>query len=309
MVKPILVLTLSVMAIPIPAKTLARLKSIRPPVDYFGDVRPSNNLWPHDLLCFTRNSRAEISAEPLARHHHHRYVLIIPCHGNGTVYVDDLQFSLKCSQALLIFPFQYHHGFHFDHPRALWLFITFELSGSDALESLRLQPNRKLKKEDFSLAWNFVEAWTAKEKQDEPAYWIGLLLTRMLKLSTSTSVGKRTKDSADQTSPLLVRINHYCMQHLQRAIGLKELSMRLGISESYLRARFRAETRISLGQHLRRLRLQKAMGLLLQSELSISQIAERCGFGSIYAFSRAFRKFTGMMATEYRRRFSKKLHL
>ena len=93
------------------------------------------------------------------------------------------------------------------------------------------------------------------------------------------------------------------MSHLQSSVTLSELSQQLGVSQSHMRALFRAETGISLGQHLRRLRLQKAMGLLVQSELSITQIAEQCGFDSIFSFSRSFRRFSGMMAKEYRKRF------
>ena len=61
---------------------------------------------------------------------------------------------------------------------------------------------------------------------------------------------------------------------------------------------------MSLGRHLRHLRLQKAMGLLLQSDLSITQVAERCGFDSIFTFSRSFHRFTGLTARDYRRRFT-----
>jgi AraC-like DNA-binding protein len=287
----------------IPKDTLKALNALRLPVDYFGESRTSENLWPHKILCFVRKSHQETAAEPLSRNHHHRHVLMLPLEGAGTVYVDDRQFTIQYPEVLLVYPFQYHHGFNFDRERVLWLFVTFEIASGAALESLRLQPVRKLKQEDFSIVWSFVDAWSAQKRDRELAYWLGLVLTRLLGASSPHLAGAdRKKDGA---SPLLIRINEYCVSSLHHAIRLKELSSRLGVSESHLRASFRAETGISLGQHLRRLRLQKAMGLLLQSELSITQIAERCGFDSIYTFSRAFRSYTGMMAKAYRKRFTR----
>jgi len=288
----------------IPGGTLRALQAIRPPADYFGDTRTSEHLWPHKILCFTRKSHQETAAEPLSRNHHHRYNLIIPCQGSGTVYVDDRQFLLKHPEILLVFPFQYHHGFNFDRPRVLWLFVTFELGQGTALESLRLQPARKLETEDFLLVWKLVDAWLTPQKEGELAHWLGLFLTRMLRTASRPLAREKSETKKSRSSPLLMRINQYCSSHLHQPIRLKEVAAELRVSESHLRASFRAETGISLGQHMRRLRLQKAMGLLLQSELSITEIAERCGFDSIYAFSRSFRNFTGMMAKEYRSRFT-----
>jgi AraC-like DNA-binding protein len=289
----------------IPESTLKTLHAIRPPKDYFGQTCSSDNLWPHHILCFTRKSQQETAAEPLARNHHHRHVLVIPCQGGGKVFIDDRQFSVNYPEVLLIFPFQYHHGYSFDRAHVLWLYITFEIENGDALDSLRLKPVRLLEKEDFLIVWKLVDAWTSKTRLGELAYWLGLLLARLVRAPGRNLAGEKPNKRINRSSSLLVRINHFCMANLHQAIGLGELSSRLGISQSHMRARFRAETGISLGQHLRRLRLQKAMGLLVQSELSITQIADRCGFESIFAFSRSFRRFSGMMAKEYRRRFTR----
>lgn len=287
----------------IPRQILEKTRGIRVPKDYFADTRSGLNLWPEKILCFTRKSRLETVSEPLARHHHHRYVMVVPLHGSGTVYVDDCRYLLSHPKALLILPFQFHHGFNFDQPQVLWLIVTFEIRNGSPLEALRLEPLRKMEAEDLSLLFSFVEAWSGRGRDNELAYWLGLFLNRMLGAPPCLSLRMKPKKNVKSTSSLILRINQHCMSHLDQSIGLKELAERLTVSESYLRARFRKETGMSLGQHLRRLRLQKAIGFLLQSELSISEIAERCGFDSIFSFSRSFRQFSGIPATDYRRRF------
>jgi transcriptional regulator GlxA family with amidase domain len=59
---------------------------------------------------------------------------------------------------------------------------------------------------------------------------------------------------------------------------------------------------VSIGRHLRRLRLERACGLLRLGPQRVSEIAEQCGFSSIYSFSRAFRTTYGVSPLVYRHR-------
>jgi AraC family transcriptional regulator of arabinose operon len=51
---------------------------------------------------------------------------------------------------------------------------------------------------------------------------------------------------------------------------------------------------------MRESRLSEAAKLLQNSELNVSEIGEKCGFESLYAFSRAFRKAYGIPPRAYR---------
>jgi transcriptional regulator GlxA family with amidase domain len=82
--------------------------------------------------------------------------------------------------------------------------------------------------------------------------------------------------------------------------GVKQLAAALGISASHLRARFRVSCGVSIGRHLRSLRLEKACGLLRLSQHRVTEIAEQCGFSSIYSFSRAFHSAYGRSPLGYR---------
>jgi len=53
-------------------------------------------------------------------------------------------------------------------------------------------------------------------------------------------------------------------------------------------------------KHLRRLRLERASGLLRLTPNRVSEIAEQCGFNSIYSFSRAFHAAFGQPPVAYR---------
>jgi AraC family transcriptional regulator len=48
-------------------------------------------------------------------------------------------------------------------------------------------------------------------------------------------------------------------------------------------------------------RMDRARSLLQRPELSVTQIGIQIGFRETSSFTRAFRKFTGLTPTEYRR--------
>jgi AraC-like DNA-binding protein len=58
---------------------------------------------------------------------------------------------------------------------------------------------------------------------------------------------------------------------------------------------------VSLGRHVRALRLERASGLLRMSPARVTEIAEQCGYPSVYSFSRAFRTAYGCSPRAYRK--------
>ena len=85
-------------------------------------------------------------------------------------------------------------------------------------------------------------------------------------------------------------------------VGIDELAASLYTSRSRLCAVFKTETGESLGNYMRRRRMERAQDLLADSSLSIAQIAELLGFPQQAAFARAFKAANGCSATVWRGR-------
>ena len=85
-------------------------------------------------------------------------------------------------------------------------------------------------------------------------------------------------------------------------VGIDELAASLYTSRSRLCAVFKAETGESLGNYMRRRRMERAQDLLADSSLSIAQIAELLGFPQQAAFAQAFKAANGCSATVWRGR-------
>lgn len=89
-------------------------------------------------------------------------------------------------------------------------------------------------------------------------------------------------------------------QHYASPFSLSELCDRLHISLPHFSRQFHSRYGISPLAYLNHLRLECAITLLLNSTLSMKEIAGKCGFSDSNYFAKVFRKHVGMSPSEYR---------
>lgn len=102
-------------------------------------------------------------------------------------------------------------------------------------------------------------------------------------------------------NPVLTPAIEYIEENIDRAdLNLTSLANVSRISEVYLRRLFNREFGVSPKQYITTLRISRAKQLLKNSGTPVSQVAEECGYSSVYHFSRAFKTATGYTPSEYR---------
>jgi AraC-like DNA-binding protein len=87
-------------------------------------------------------------------------------------------------------------------------------------------------------------------------------------------------------------------------LSVADLCNAVSISESHLRRMFHQEVGRSPMQYLNDLRMAQAKNMLLQGDIAIGEIAEFCGYSTLYYFSRDFKAKTGLSPTLYRQEHS-----
>lgn len=105
---------------------------------------------------------------------------------------------------------------------------------------------------------------------------------------------------ASSPDQLLARraIAHLAARDFQGSV--QDLSRSLGVSSTALQKAFLQHSGLSLNRYLQWLSIEWAKLLLLQSNLSMVQVARRLRYGSTSAFCRAFRARTGLSPRGYR---------
>ena len=101
----------------------------------------------------------------------------------------------------------------------------------------------------------------------------------------------------------VARAQHYMERHFSENITVAQLAGLGYISPSSFARRFKKETGITPIEYLIGIRINRAKLLLKRKELSMTEIAYRCGFGSSAYFSSRFQEMLGVTPTEYRDKY------
>ena len=94
---------------------------------------------------------------------------------------------------------------------------------------------------------------------------------------------------------------NYILGHLEENLTLDVLAKEAGMSRSYYSTMFKTLNGVSVWNYIMHQRISKAQYMLEESDASIIEISEKCGFSSISNFNRAFKKITQKTPREYRK--------
>ena len=92
----------------------------------------------------------------------------------------------------------------------------------------------------------------------------------------------------------------FIRENLTRRISLKEIAAVAGLSAPYFSTIFKEEMGENLSRYVNRLRVEKASRLLLETSLTLSDIAGECCFEDQSWFSKIFKSFTGISPGKFR---------
>ena len=83
-------------------------------------------------------------------------------------------------------------------------------------------------------------------------------------------------------------------------LNIAFLCKEIGLSRASLYNKLKALTDLSPNEYINKSRMERAMLLLKQTDLNITEIAEKTGFSSSRYFSTAFKKYTGATPSQYK---------
>ncbi|MCC5808595.1 MAG: helix-turn-helix transcriptional regulator [Opitutales bacterium] len=110
--------------------------------------------------------------------------------------------------------------------------------------------------------------------------------------------------ASNRVHPAVERAIHWFEQHLSENPGLDAVGRAVGASPAHLRRLFHESLGCAPAEAFRRIRFQRAADAMAETRDTFETIAERCGFGSASAFSRAFKQRMGYPPREWRRGLS-----
>ena len=257
------------------------------PENFFsGGVLPKNFAMPDNILSFFHD-RSDFSSCA-----HTRYMFVFP-QGKLTYFIDKKQYDADLGEMLFIRA----HLQRMLHPGSKSLrrlFVSFDLAGEQ--EYLPEGTKFKMDEKAWELLEEFQKAYCSGEMCRASAAILGILL------HFESAVSEKSR-----RMPLHVaRALEYINPNLAVTYPIHQVARKLNVSASNLRMLFRREIGCSISGYIAEQRLGMAKLHLLNSDKRIGDIAEICGYKSIYAFSAFFRKHMGISPMAYRKQFDRR---
>jgi AraC-like DNA-binding protein len=99
---------------------------------------------------------------------------------------------------------------------------------------------------------------------------------------------------------LMSRVDEFIQSNLMHQITIDEIAAHIRVSPSTLMHRYSARKGQSIWRTVTEMRMERAKSLLLNSDLSIGEIAQRCGIQDKHYFSNKFKSWFGSTPRQIR---------
>jgi len=114
----------------------------------------------------------------------------------------------------------------------------------------------------------------------------------------STTIDSQLYQAKD--SKIFQEILIYITTHLKTDISLNEIAEKVYMSTPAFCRYFKKRTKKTFTEYVNNLRIAHASKLLIETDLSITQICFECGYNNLSYFNRQFHKFKEMQPKEFR---------
>ncbi len=122
-----------------------------------------------------------------------------------------------------------------------------------------------------------------------------VILSRCRKVSFDSSV-------LSGRDRIMQNAAYYIKENSDRPLTLENVAKQFFYSREYFSTVFKSSIGMSFIEYLNSVRISKALQLLDETPMKITEISERCGFDDSNYFATVFRKNVGMSPTEYRKK-------
>ena len=137
--------------------------------------------------------------------------------------------------------------------------------------------------------------------QEESEGILAALLPKAAQIQMSDAA--QAQDHKTTRAPgVVMQAMDYISQHYGEEVTVEELAQHCSVSESHLRRLFTAHMKMGVLEYINFVRIHEACRMLKDTDLSISDIAFRCGFTTTSTFNRNFKRITGENPCTWRSR-------
>lgn len=248
-------------------------------------------------------------------HFHPFYEIYILVQGRAEHVIEGRNFELQEFDIVLLQPYQLHKTNYYKNLSCFRLILSFDLAFFERtfpevakeIHTLFLRPipiyrfEESIKNEFIQ---HFNRMYLASKKEGSTTDFLVTsyfmqFFTLLLK-SQDKNIYSET-ETPDTLDTKITDIVSYIHQNYANDLSLDFLANTFFISPHYLSKQFKQITHFNLVDYIQQTRVKRAQELLLNTNLKITVISEKCGFGSISQFNRVFHDITQLSPSQFRK--------
>lgn len=231
-------------------------------------------------------------------HFHKNYELIYAYKGETEVILNGVSHILLQGELILISPFSIH-SLKGKPNSKVWVSVF-----SDDYISAFAEKNKHKSYIKFRCDGNIEKI--LKENLFQSNQPEKYLLISFLYMVCSQCDKNTEYDITTQNNKFIYQVIEYISENIDTNITLKELAQELNYEYHYFSALFNENFYMNFKSFINIFRIETAIKLLSDEAYTITEICEKCGFGSIRNFNRVFKQLSGDTPNNYRKKANNK---
>lgn len=245
---------------------------------------------------FTEKLYSSRAALPMHAHELPHFCLVLA--GNYHERIGAAEFEREPA-ALVYYPPDVSHAEEHASSGRHFL-VEIDLAGLERVREYgaRLQDPVQLGAEDA--LWLATRMYREFSERDQ----FSALALESISIELLVAASRRQTASKERKPPVwLERVKEYLRENFTEPPKLSELAAAVGVHPTHLARVFRQFENCTVGDYLRRVRVENAQRKLLASDISLVEIGLASGFADQAHFNRSFRRVTGLTPAGFRRVF------
>jgi AraC family transcriptional regulator len=235
----------------------------------------------------------------LRRHAHERAGFCLVLQGNYTENYRNK--TLACKPRTVTFsPAEEQHSNHFTDTGSRCFIIDIDPRWFQRVSEHRVRLDRPNDFHGGTLTCLATKLYREFQEMDEVSELIieGLILEMVAETSRHLA-----RSPTGRTPRWLEQARDFLHDQFSEKLSLANIAKSVGVHPVYLASEFHRCYDTTVGEYVRRLRIESACCKLSTSDVPLVEIALTAGFSSQSHFSRIFKRLTGMTPAEYRTTF------
>ena len=263
-------------------------------LSFFGDIMKNNKI--PEIVELGQDIEVITSAFDSFREHRHEFCEFeYITEGEGEYVLNGEKYHISAGNLLYVTPLDLH-SYSFGKGKYKTVTVKFSpenishsLSEISSLASCVIRADKKMSD-------SFENILEEKKHHGDDSFAIRNCLERILVLFLRSCNSQRENETPYDIGQIIGYIN----RNFRSMLTLDEISRKCGCSGAHFCRQFRKSTGKTFVEYLNAVRAAHAKNLLITTDMTVTDIAYECGFGSVRNLNREFLKKYSVSPTQYR---------